>query len=54
MKKNNKKLPYHINHDYQRFQSVNGYKFWAKNKKDAEQYCKMMSWVIGGLFEEEK
>ena len=54
MKNKNKKQPYHVKHDYQRFQSVNGYKFWSKNKKDAQEYCKMMSWVIGGLVEEEK
>ena len=49
MKKKNKKQPYHMKHDYQRFQSVNGYKFWAKNRKDATEYCKMMNWVIGDL-----
>ena len=52
MKKKSKS--YHIKHNYKRFTSSNGYKFWAKNKKDAEQYCKMMSWVVGGLVEEEK
>ena len=54
MKKKNKKQPYHMKHDYQRFQSVNGYKFWAKNKEDAQKYCKMMNWVIGGLVEEKE
>jgi hypothetical protein len=52
MKKKNK--PYHIRHNYKRFTSANGYKFWAKDLKDAEEYCKMMSWIIGGLVEEEK
>ena len=36
MKKKNKKQPYHMKHDYQRFQSTDGYKFWAKNKEDAQ------------------
>tara|TARA_R100000458_G_C8220749_1_gene205188 strand:+ start:295 stop:459 length:165 start_codon:yes stop_codon:yes gene_type:complete len=54
MKKKNKKQPYHMKHEYQRFQSVNGYKFWAKNRKDATEYCKMMNWVIGDLVEEKE
>ena len=54
MKKKNKKQPYHMKHDYQRFQSVNGYKFWAKNRKHATEYSKMMNWVIGDLVEEKE
>lgn len=54
MKKKNKKQPYHMKHDYQRFQSTDGYKFWAKNKEDAQEYCKMMNWVIGDLVEEKE
>jgi len=52
MKKKNK--PYHIKHNYKRFTSSNGYKFWAKDLKDAQDYCKMMSGAIGELIEEEK
>ena len=52
MKKNKKgKVPYHIKYGYKRFYSNNGYKFWAKNKKDAELYCEQMNWVIGDLNE---
>ena len=50
----NKKSAFHIKHNYKRFKSVNGYKFWAKDLKDAQDYCKMMSDVIGELIEEKK
>ena len=46
--------PYHIKHDYKRFTSSNGYKFWARDLKDAKEYCKMMNLVIGEFVEEEK
>tara|TARA_R110002020_G_scaffold439831_2_gene650380 strand:+ start:123 stop:284 length:162 start_codon:yes stop_codon:yes gene_type:complete len=52
MKKKSKS--YHIKHNYKRFTSSNGYKFWAKDLKDAKEYCKIMNLVIGELVEEEK
>ena len=40
------KQAYHIKHNYKRFEAVDGYKFWAKDKVDAERYCIMMNWVL--------
>jgi hypothetical protein len=41
-----KKQAYHIKHNYKRFEAVDGYKFWAKDKVDAEKYCILMNWVL--------
>mgnify|MGYP003135117427 CR=1 FL=1 len=46
-----KEKAFHIKHNYKRFKSVEGYKFWAKDKKDAKEYCKFMNWVLGELDE---
>ena len=52
--KNNKKQPFHIRHNYKRYISTNGYKFWAKDEEDANSYCKRMEWKLKGLYEKEK
>tara|TARA_R100001082_G_scaffold102368_2_gene72416 strand:- start:706 stop:873 length:168 start_codon:yes stop_codon:yes gene_type:complete len=50
----NKKSAFHIKHNYKRFQSTNGYKFWAKDSKDAREYCNLMNLVLGVLDENKK
>ena len=51
---NKKEKAFHIKHGYKRFKSVDGYRFWAKDKKDAEEYCNFMNWVFGGLDEKKE
>jgi len=53
MSKKNKS-PFHIKHNYKRFKSVNGYKFWARDIRDARDYCNLMNWVLGGLDEKKE
>ena len=43
-----------VKHNYKRFKSTNGYKFWAKDKTDAMDYCNLMDWVLGGLDEKKE
>jgi|TARA_R110000787_G_scaffold174815_1_gene287367 hypothetical protein len=54
MSKDKKNASYHIKNNYKKYVSVNGYKFWAKDKEDARKYCKQMNWVIGDLSEKEE
>ena len=50
----NKKSAFHIKHNYKRFKSVNGYKFWAIDSRDARDYCNLMNWVLGDLDEKKE
>ena len=54
MSKNKKNKSYHIKNNYKKYVSVNGNYFWAKDKKDAKEYCKQMNLVIGDLDEKKE
>jgi L-lactate utilization protein LutB len=40
LKKKNKKIPFHIAHNYKEFELKDGTKFWAKDESDANMYIK--------------
>ena len=37
-KKKRKDTPFHIAHNYKQWTSNEGYKFWARDEKDAKEY----------------
>ena len=50
MRKTQKAVPFHIKHKYTQFQlGDEGPKFWARDKADAELYCKKIGWSPLGL-----
>jgi hypothetical protein len=52
MTKKTKGVPFHIKHNYKQFQlGDEGLKFWARDKADAELYCKKIGWSPLGLKE---
>jgi hypothetical protein len=58
MTKKTKDVPFHVKHNYKEFQLGepfnDGPKFWAKDRADAELYCKKIGWSPIGLFEIEE
>ena len=50
----NKKSAFHVKNKYKRFKSVNGNNFWARDNKDAKDYCNLMNWVLGDLDEKKE
>ena len=53
-KKNKKDIPFHIAHNYKQWTSDQGYKFWARDEKDALLYLKHMEFAHLGSLKEIK
>jgi len=52
MAKKQKDVPFHVKHNYKEFQlGEEGPKFWAKDRADAELFCKKISWSPIGLWQ---
>ena len=50
-KKKRKDIPFHIAKKFKQFDSIEGYKFWARDESDAKLFCEKMDWAIGSLKE---